>query len=113
MVETRRSDEPLVETVEPEALARRGRAHAAAGSGEVPARGRKASPRRAAPAQLARHPSLFERMLAQNEMSYYSLMAVRQPMRVRAADNRCARRDATYFWRAWARRGAYPCAFRA
>jgi hypothetical protein len=85
MVETRRSDEPLVETVEPEALARRGRAHAGTSEqhrgGEVPARGRKASPRRAAPAALAREPSMFERMLAPNDMSYMSLMMVRACVR--------------------------------
>lgn len=74
MVETRRSDEPLVETVEPEMMARRGRA---AHGGEVPARGgRKASPRRASPTRH-RNSSSFERMLAKDGMSYATLMSVR------------------------------------
>ena len=81
MVETRRSDEPLVETVEPEALARRGRAagHQPAGGAAVPERGRKAAPARS-PTRVSepRNPSYFEELLGANEASFWGLMAVRR-----------------------------------
>ena len=76
MVETRRSDEPLVETVDPDALARRGRA---SGSGAaVPERGRKAAAREHSPApSQPRNPSYFEEVLAVNEWAFYALMMAR------------------------------------
>jgi hypothetical protein len=84
MVETRRSDEPLVETVEPEALARRARAERTSG-GEVPARGaRKAVAR--SPERMVREPSMFERTLGTNEWSFWVLMAVRTPHRAQNHD---------------------------
>ncbi len=82
MVETRRSDEPLVETVDPDALVRRGRA--TTGGGAVPERGRKAT-RERSPETNPRNSSYFEEMLGNNVTSYWMLIAVRA-----AAAMRCA-----------------------
>jgi hypothetical protein len=76
MVETRRSDEPLVETVDPDALARR---HGRASGGAVPERGRKQTAR--SPERLGdsepRNPSYFEELLAKNGSTFGGLMSVR------------------------------------
>lgn len=76
MVETRRSDEPLVETVDPDALARR---HGRAAGGAVPERGRKQtarSPERFGDSE-PRNPSYFEELLAKNGSTFGGLMSVR------------------------------------
>jgi hypothetical protein len=76
MVETRRSDEPLVETVDPDALARR---HGGRAPGAVPERGRKQaarSPERFGESE-ARNPSYLEEILAKNGSTFTLLLMVR------------------------------------
>ena len=81
MVETRSSDEPLVETVDPDALARR---HGGRATGAVPERGRKhatRSPERFGGGEVEpRNPSYFEELLAKNGTSYSTLMTVSPPL---------------------------------
>ena len=73
MVETRRSDEPLVEIVDPDALARR---HGGRASGAVPERGRKQAAR--SPGRFgeteARNPSYLEEVLAKNGSTFTLLL---------------------------------------
>jgi hypothetical protein len=77
MVETRRSDEPLVETVDPDALARR---HGGRAAGAVPERGRKQAARSRSPERFgeteARNPSYLEEILAKNGSTFTALLMV-------------------------------------
>ena len=78
MVETRRSDEPLVETLDPDALARR---HGGRAAGAVPERGRKQTARSRSPERFGetevRNPSYLEEVLAKNGSTFTLLLMVR------------------------------------